>query len=104
MSCKNPTADRPADKPPTRFGQRDLEDEALVLDRLLAHWPTHLQESDLQRELQLLGDEFQQRDRVERAVHHLYWAGLVIRCGPGVVPTRAALHYHLLNDETTIDL
>jgi hypothetical protein len=82
----------------------DLQDEALVLDRLLVHWPTHLQEPDLQRELQAQGSEFQQRDRVERAVHHLWWAGLVLRCGQAVVPTRAALHYHLLSDETTIDL
>ncbi|HEY1855585.1 MAG TPA: hypothetical protein VGG40_13460 [Solirubrobacterales bacterium] len=84
--------------------QQDLEDEALVLDRVLAHWPTHLQDSDLCRELQIDAAEFGERDRIERAVHHLCWAGLVIRCGLAVVPTRAALHYHLLSDQTLVDL
>jgi hypothetical protein len=54
----------------------DLHDQALVLDRLLVHWPTQLQEADLQRELQLGDDEFDHRDRVDRAVVSLHWAGL----------------------------
>jgi hypothetical protein len=28
----------------------------------------------------------------------------VLRCGPVVVPTRAALHFHMLSDQSTIDL
>ena len=75
-----------------------------VLDGLLTHWPTHLQESDLQRELQLKGDEFSQRDRVARAVHDLYWAGLALRCESVVIPTRAALYYNRLSDCTTFEL
>lgn len=101
MADENPMAHRadpPSDPNP------DVEDQALVLNRLVVHWPTPLQDSDLQRELQAGGDEFQQRDRVERAVHHLWWAGLVMRCGPAVVPTRAALHYHLLIDKTSVSL
>jgi hypothetical protein len=97
MADQNPTAPCaiPADD--------DLQDQALVLDRLLVHWPTHLQEADLQRELQLGDDDFDHRDRVDRAVVQLHWAGLALRSGPVVIPTRAALHYHLLSD-TSVDL
>ena len=42
----------------------DLQDQALVLDRLLVHSPTHMQVSDLQRELQLGDDDFGRRDCV----------------------------------------
>lgn len=104
MSCENPTADQAADDPTVSIDHKDLEDEALVLDRLLHLWPAHLQEADLQRELQIDATKFGERDRIERAVHHLFWAGLAMRCGPAVVPTRAALHYHRLNDETTVGL
>jgi len=50
----------------------DLHDQALVLDRLLIHWPTQLQEADLQRELELGDDDFDHRDRVDRAVAQLH--------------------------------
>ena len=82
----------------------DLHDQALVLDRLLVHWPTQLQEADLQRELQLGVDEFDHRDRINRAVVSLHWAGLALRSGAVVLPTRAALHFHLLSNETPVDL
>jgi hypothetical protein len=81
----------------------DLEDQALVLDRLLVHWPTQLQESDLQRELQLGEDEFEHGDRIDRAVVGLHWAGLALRSGAIVLPTRAALHFHMLSDQTAVD-
>jgi len=82
----------------------DLHDQALVLDRLLVHWPAQLQEADLQRELQLGEDEFDHRDRIDRAVVQLHWAGLALRSGAVVLPTRAALHFHLLSSETPVDL
>jgi hypothetical protein len=82
----------------------DLQDQALVLDRLLFHWPTHLQEADLQRELALGEDDFDRRDRVDRAVVSLHWAGLALRSGPVVIPTRAALHYHQLSGCGAADL
>lgn len=82
----------------------DLQDQALVLDRLLVHWPTHLQEADLQRELALGDDDFDQRDRVDRAVVSLHWAGLALRSGLVVIPTRAALHYYELSHSGAADL
>jgi hypothetical protein len=89
---------------PTAAEREALTDEALVLDRILARWPVQLQESDLQRELALGADRFDHRDRVERAIDQLHWAGLALRSGAVVVPTRATLQYHLLSDQTTVDL
>lgn len=82
----------------------DLQDQALVLDRLLIHWPTQLQAADLQRELQLGDGDFERRDRVDRAVMQLHWAGLALRSGPVVIPTRAALHYRELSGTDAADL
>ena len=82
----------------------DLRDQALVLDRLLVHWPVQLQEADLLRELELGADEFEHRDRVDRAVAELCGAGLVLRSGSVVLPTRAALYYRTLSDGTAGDL
>ncbi len=82
----------------------DLRDQALVLDRLLVQWPTQLQEADLLRELQFGEDEFEHLDRVDRAVIELCWAGLAVRSGPLVLPSRAAVHYRALGDRTAVDL
>ena len=82
----------------------DLQDQALVLDRLLVHWPTHLQEADLQRELALGKDDFDHRDRIDRAVVSLHWAGLAMRSGAVVIPTRAALHFPELSHSGAADL
>jgi len=97
-----------ADQNPMAHGadaaDEDLQDQALVLDRLLVHWPTHLQAADLQGELQLGDDDFDHRDRIDRAVVSLHWAGLALCSGAVVIPTRAALHYHLLSGCGAADL
>src|SRR4051794_4008954 len=97
-----------ADENPMAHGadhaDEDLQDQALVLDRLLVHWPTHLQAADLQRELQLGDDDFDHRDRIDRAVVSLHWAGLALRSGAVVIPTRAALHYFELSRSGAADL
>ena len=98
MADQNPTA------PSATDADDDLQDQALVLDRLLVHSPTHMQARDLECELQLGEDEFEQRDRIDRAIAQLHWAGLALRCGPAIVPTRAALHYHLLSGCGAADL
>jgi hypothetical protein len=103
MAEKNPMAPC-SHAVPTAAEKEALTDEARVLDRLLVRWPVQLQESDLQRELALGEDRFDQRDRVERALDQLHWAGLALRSGAVVIPTRAALQYHLLSDQTTLDL
>lgn len=100
MADRNPKA-HCAETPPR---DDDLQDQALVLDRLLVHWPIQLQDSDLQRELQLGNGEFDQRDRIDRAVAQLHWAGLALRSGVIVLPTRAALHFHVLSNQASVDL
>jgi hypothetical protein len=103
MADENPMAHGAIPDPPSN-AEADLEDQALVLDRLLVHWPTQLQESDLRRELRLGHDDFDHRDRVDRAVASLHWAGLALRSGAVILPTRAALHFHSLSTETPVDL
>ncbi|HEY1854074.1 MAG TPA: hypothetical protein VGG40_05745 [Solirubrobacterales bacterium] len=103
MADENPMARRAISDLPAN-AKKDLEDQALVLDRLLVHWPIQLQDSDIQRELALGDNEFERRDRVDRAVVHLHWAGLALRSGAVVLPTRAALHFHLLGDDSLGDL
>jgi hypothetical protein len=103
MAEKNPMAPC-ADAVPTNAEKEALHDEALVLDRLLVRWPVQLQESDLQRELALGESDFEHRDRIERAVLQLHWAGLALRSGVVVIPTRATLQYHLLSEQATVDL
>lgn len=98
MAAQNPKA------PGANRVDDALQDQALVLDRLLVHWPTHLQEDDIQRELQLGGDDFDRRDRIDHAVAQLHWAGLALRSGPVVIPTRAALHYRQLSSCAAADL
>jgi hypothetical protein len=98
MADQNPMA------PSAEAAGDDLQDQALVLDRLLVHWPTHLQEADLQRELALGDDDFDHRDRVDHAIVALHWAGLALRSDPVVIPTRAALHYHQLSGCGAADL
>jgi hypothetical protein len=103
MANENPMAPRAISDPPSDIDP-GLEDQALVLNRLLVHWPIQLQESDLQRELRLGDGDFDHRDRIDQAVVQLHWAGLALRSGAVVMPTRAALHFHLLGDKTTVDL
>lgn len=103
MADENPTAHGAIPDPPSN-AEADLEDQALVLDRLLVHWPTQLQESDLERELRLGDGEFERRDRVDRAVAQLHWAGLALRSGAIVLPTRAALHFYILSTDSPVDL
>lgn len=73
----------------------DLRDERAVFVHVVATHPTTLKLSDLIREL---GDpeEFNERDRIERAVRELVKGGLLFRCECGVLPTRAALRAYEL--------
>jgi hypothetical protein len=103
MAEKNPTT-RGADSEPSTTERQELQDQALILRCLLVHWPIHLQATDLLREMNLDAGAFGDRDRVDRALDQLFWAGLVIRCGTAVVPTRAAFQYALLGAQTPSNL
>lgn len=103
MADQNPTAPC-ADSAPANWQEEAVDDESLVLDRLLTHWPILLQEIDLERELSLGDNDFEHRDRVDIALHRLYSAGLATRCGGLAIPTRAALRYRYLSREGKADL
>jgi hypothetical protein len=75
----------------------DLQDEAAVLNHVLDAHPTTLRLSDLIREL-ADPEDFDKRDRVERAVRELIRTGLLFKCEGAVLPTRPALRaYEVFN-------
>ncbi|HSP55686.1 MAG TPA: hypothetical protein VLS25_08860 [Dehalococcoidia bacterium] len=97
MADENPT-DPGTAEPPTPEVQ-DLRDQAIVLMQVLSDWPVHLTTDDLVREIVADPGNFAERDRVTRAVRDLAGAGLVLRGGSLVLPTRAALHFSRLGEE-----
>lgn len=80
---------------PTR---EDAKLEAIVLRHLLVLHPIQLTVGELVREIAEPGDDFIDRDAVERAVRELAAAGLVHRNGEVVLPSRAALRLDELLD------
>jgi len=75
---------------------QDLRDQAQVLDEVLALFPEPLTLDEVVREVTAASVEFDQRDRVERAVRDLAGGGLLHRNGDLVFPTRAAVLFHAL--------
>lgn len=74
----------------------DRRDARSVFTHLIGTQPDTLRLSDLILELGE-SEEFDQRDRIERAVRELVKAGLAFRCAGVVLPTRTALRaYELL--------
>lgn len=72
----------------------DIEDtmiEAAVLRQLLVLHPIQLTLADLKREIAGATNDFALNDAVERAVHELSAAGLVLRNGEVILPSRTAL-------------
>lgn len=65
--------------------------EAAVLRQLLALHPIQLTLGELMREIAGATHDFALNDAVERAVHDLAAAGLVMRNGEVILPSRAAL-------------
>lgn len=78
--------------------EEDRACEAAVLRRVLALHPTQLTLADLVRELDG-GDDFGQRDAVERAVRELVGCGLLLRSELLVLPSHTALRFDELTGE-----
>jgi hypothetical protein len=72
----------------------DRRDQSTVLNHVLCLHPQALTLDELARELTGGSREFEQLDRVERAVAELVGAGLLHRVDALVLPTRAATHFH----------
>lgn len=79
-------------------GMEDTMIETAVLQQLLALHPVQLTLSDLKREIAGENSEFALRDAVERAVRELTAAGLALRNGEVILPSRAALRFDELLD------
>jgi hypothetical protein len=93
------------DKPSGAIDERattaaeDIKDRARVLRDVLDLYPETLTLDELVRELTVDSVEFQERDRVQRAVRDLIAGGLIHRVGDLVLPTRAAVNFHELGED-----
>ncbi|HET7588632.1 MAG TPA: hypothetical protein VFK14_00385 [Solirubrobacterales bacterium] len=77
----------------------DIKDRARVLREVLDLYPETLTLDELVRELTVDSVEFQERDRIQRAVRDLIAGGLIHRVGDLVLPTRAAVNFHELGED-----
>jgi Cft2 family RNA processing exonuclease len=78
---------------------QDVKDRARVLREVLDLYPETLTLDELVRELTIDSVEFEERDRVQRAVRDLIAGGLVHRVGDLVLPTRAAVNFQELSED-----
>lgn len=77
----------------------DVRDQAAVLRHVLSLYPETLTESELLKELTGgAGETFSERDRYRRAVRDLTAGGLLNVEGRLIVPTRAAVLFHELEE------
>lgn len=76
----------------------DDHDQARVLRQVLYLHPESLTLAELARELTAASTDFQEQDRIERAVRDLVAVGLLHRVGDLVLPTRAAAYFHALEE------
>jgi hypothetical protein len=77
----------------------DVRDQAAVLRHVLSLYPQTLTESELLKEMTGGGEEaFFDRDRYRRAVRDLARGGLLDAETRRVIPTRAALLFHELEE------
>jgi hypothetical protein len=78
---------------------QDRYDQGIVLVHVVHQYPTQFRVSDLVRELTDGSKDFEERDRIERAVRDLVAVGLLFRSDALALPTRAALRfYEVLGD------
>jgi hypothetical protein len=92
------------DKPSSADDERgttaaqDARDQARVLREVLFIHPETMTLDELVRELTVDSPDFSEQDRVKRAVRDLIAGGLLHQVGDLVLPTRAAVNYHVLED------
>jgi hypothetical protein len=82
---------------------QDTADQELVLLHVLETYPTHLRLSELTLEVTGGSTEFEDRDRIERAVRDLAGAGLLFRSEALVLPTRSAIRFHEILNHSEAD-
>lgn len=83
----------------SRNSDEDARDQSQVLREVISISPEIATMDELVRELTFSSGEFVDRERIERAVRDLTGNGLLhVRAGDLVLPTRAAVHFHVLFD------
>ena len=96
MANENPTGPGAAQRPTN--ADQDDRDQAAVLRKILFVYPESMTLAELIRELTAGTADFQERDRIERAVRDLVAGGLLHRVGDLVLPTRAAVNFYVLEE------
>jgi len=80
--------------------ERDVDDQSKVMREVLEVNPEIRTRDELVRELTVASTDFEERDRIERAIRRLVAGGLLhIRAGDLVLPTQPAVHFHALDEE-----
>lgn len=87
------------DKDALSAAQKDANAERSVLHSVLEAYPELFTENELVREIADDPEDFIERDTVERAIRALSAVGLLHRCRPLIVPSRAALRFEALEQE-----
>jgi hypothetical protein len=83
--------------------KEDARVERQVLNLILNVYPELFTENELLREIATNPDQFGDQDAIARAVFDLSAVGLLHCCGPLILPTRAALRFHGLEQEDSPD-
>jgi hypothetical protein len=88
-----------ADRPPDEDDRVDLAaddgwTQGTCLSYVIAQHPVQVSEEELIRAMADDPEDFAQRDAVRRAVRTLYQAGLLLRGGDTIAPSRAALLFN----------
>jgi hypothetical protein len=79
-------------------GDEDDRDQATVLREILFIYPEPITLGELIRKMIVTPTEFSERDRIERAVRDLNACGLLHQNGGLILPTRAAVRCHELEE------
>ena len=81
-------------------GEEDRRDQQMVLREVLALVPEIRTIDELTRYLTIASADYEDRDRIQRAVRELVAGGLLhLRAGDLVLPAMAAVHFKALTDD-----
>jgi hypothetical protein len=80
------------------FDHDDGKVQHSLLNQILCEHPVIFTAAELVSELAVDPNEFGRQDAVERAIRDLTRVRLLHRCGPLVLPTRAAMYFDRLWD------
>jgi hypothetical protein len=89
---------------PRSVHAQDLRDQGVVLLHVFSVHPTQMRLPELVGELTNESGDFAERDGIDRAVRDLVSVGLLFKSGALVLPTRAALRFHEILEDSEVGL